>query len=407
MVKGIKKFMAMAMAVAVVAPQIQLNVSYAQVKEALSSAVDDMYYADEEYFEDDEYFDEVETPQGGKLEECKVYEEICDDAEIDDHCFEYTGKAIVPEYAIICDDIELTEDIDYEVEYKNNVNAGKATVNITGINDYEGKYSFNFTIKPKKIVAKNVTVKTAKYVYNGKKITPNVIVTIGNNKLKANKDYKVEYSKNVNAGVGNIVVKGIGNYSGTVTKTFNIAKASEKINIKKDVISKKVGDKKFSLEVVANKNLKLKYVSSNTKVAVVDAKGIVTVKGAGVANITIMATNNNYNVPKKSIKIKVAANTPKLIVKSIATKATAVNKIKVSWSKDNNATGYKIMYSSNSSFKGAKTITVAKNVVSKEIAGLKAGTKYFVKVCSVNAKASSAWTKTMTATTPKKNAKKN
>lgn len=54
----------------------------------------------------------------------------------------YTGKEIRP--AVYS--ISLTEGMDYEVTYANNVNAGRATVTITGIGAYRGTITKQFTI---------------------------------------------------------------------------------------------------------------------------------------------------------------------------------------------------------------------------------------------------------------------
>ena len=46
-------------------------------------------------------------------------------------------------------DVVLTENIDYRVTYRNNINAGEqALVKIQGVGSYSGVYSHYFTIKP-------------------------------------------------------------------------------------------------------------------------------------------------------------------------------------------------------------------------------------------------------------------
>lgn len=58
----------------------------------------------------------------------------------------YTGENIEPEFIIKDDDYYLIKDIDYKVEYLNNVNAGTATAIITGINNYKGSKELKFII---------------------------------------------------------------------------------------------------------------------------------------------------------------------------------------------------------------------------------------------------------------------
>ena len=58
--------------------------------------------------------------------------------------------------------------------------------------------------------------------YTGGKIEPEVVISNDGVILKENTDYKVEYVDNVNVGKATIKITGIGNYTGTMTKTFNI-----------------------------------------------------------------------------------------------------------------------------------------------------------------------------------------
>ena len=59
-------------------------------------------------------------------------------------------------------------------------------------------------------------------VYTGSAIRPAVKVTGMNGLLTEGTDYTVKYSANTNAGQAKVVISGIGNYMGTVTKTFRI-----------------------------------------------------------------------------------------------------------------------------------------------------------------------------------------
>ena len=77
----------------------------------------------------------------------------------------------------------------------------------------------------------------------------------------------------------------------------------------KNVVSKKYGDKAFSLGAKAKTGLT--YKSSNTKIATVDSKGKVTVKAAGTVKITISAkASASYKAATKTITLKVAKATP-------------------------------------------------------------------------------------------------
>lgn len=58
--------------------------------------------------------------------------------------------------------------------------------------------------------------------YTGKAITQKLVIKNGDYELIEGTDYSVEYSNNVNVGQASVTIFGIGNYTGTVVKTFNI-----------------------------------------------------------------------------------------------------------------------------------------------------------------------------------------
>ncbi|MGN0465102.1 MAG: leucine-rich repeat domain-containing protein [Lachnospiraceae bacterium] len=67
-----------------------------------------------------------------------------------------------------------------------------------------------------------VKLSTTKYTYTGKDKKPITTVTIGKTTLKLNKDYSVSYKNNKSVGTATVSIKGLGNYTGTITKTFTI-----------------------------------------------------------------------------------------------------------------------------------------------------------------------------------------
>ena len=94
----------------------------------------------------------------------------------------------------------------------------------------------------------------------------------------------------------------------------------------KGVVSKKYGDKAFSLGAKAKTGLT--YKSSNTKIATVDSKGKVTIKGVGTVKITITAkASTSYKAATKTMTIKVAKATPVLKTK-ITSKAVSYSALR-------------------------------------------------------------------------------
>lgn len=112
----------------------------------------------------------------------------------------------------------------YNVSYSENTNAGnQASVTVSGTG---WSYTENFSIAPAALTADMVELAAASVPYNGKEQTPAVVVKWGQTTLVKDTDYTVSYSGNTNVGTGTVTVTGKGNYTGTVTKNFEITKAN-------------------------------------------------------------------------------------------------------------------------------------------------------------------------------------
>ena len=136
----------------------------------------------------------------------------------------YTGSAIKPTVIVTYDGAALTRDIDYSVTYSNNINAGTATVTITGMGNFTGTKAVTFIINPADaslVAAEEIPNQT----YTGSAITPSVIVKFNSETLTPNTDYTVTYTSNTNVGTATATIAGRGNFTGTKTVTFGISPA--------------------------------------------------------------------------------------------------------------------------------------------------------------------------------------
>ena len=295
--------------------------------------------------------------------------------------YTYDGKAKEPAVTVTKGTEKLTG-ADFTVKYENNVNPGTAKAIVTGAGGYTGTVTKEFTIEASKDISGagfTVTLSQTSYTYDGKAKKPAVTVTKGTEKLRGT-DFTVKYENNIKPGTAKAIVTGAGVYTGTVTKEFTIKEAKKK-NIGltcKKVFTKKYGDKAFSLQAKAAKGAKITYKTSDKKVAVVDKKGKVTIKGTGIATITVKATASGYNA--KTLKVTVKVSPSKASAPSL--KTFRGRKLKVSWKRDGRATGYQVQYCTSKAFKkGVKTITISKNkTVTKTIPKLTKGKRYYVRV---------------------------
>ncbi len=132
---------------------------------------------------------------------------------------------------------ELTEGVEFSYSYENNINAGTGKITLTGINNYIGSQTFEFTINPFDLANAIIAeIPDETYTYDGteKKPEPVVqgpIVPSINERivLTKNVEFTYSYENNINAGVKTAVVKitaNHSNYTGTNFIRFTINKAT-------------------------------------------------------------------------------------------------------------------------------------------------------------------------------------
>lgn len=152
--------------------------------------------------------------------------------------FVYSGKEVYPGFGVsLTDGTTAKYGTDYTIEYKNNINAGTATVVATGIGDCSGVVTRTYTILPKSIAdegAVEAVIPSAEYAYTGQEIRPSVTVTDIklNRVLSRDVDYTVTYSNNYGPGTADIELTGVGNYQGTIYKSFRIIEEASPVVVK-------------------------------------------------------------------------------------------------------------------------------------------------------------------------------
>ena len=122
----------------------------------------------------------------------------------------------------------LQEGKDYTISYRNNLNVGVTTVIATGMGDYTGYTSKNFTITKRAMAGGTVSVASS-VSFTGSNITPSVTVKVAGRTLTNGTDYTVSYSNNKNVGTASVYVYGKGNYSGSLSAKFDIVPAKQQI----------------------------------------------------------------------------------------------------------------------------------------------------------------------------------
>ena len=241
-----------------------------------------------------------------------------------------------------------------------------------------------------KVVKKNIslaTISVANQYYTGKAVKPAPTVKYNDiTTLQNGYDYTVTYSNNVNVGTAKITIKGIGNYTGTVTKTFKITKLPK-------VSGAKLGGRAAdALRVNWTRNASADgYIVEMYKdgkwvrAAKITNKNTTTFRKAGLKASTVykfrvraykmigsVAAYSDYTAT-------ITARTNPSIMKGVKIGGKAKDALRVNWTKNASAQGYIVEM-----YKGGKWVRVAKitnnNTTTFRKAGLAKNTAYKFRV---------------------------
>lgn len=356
--------------------------------------------------------------------------------------YEYNGKSHEPEIESSESAPELEQGSDYEVTYENNVNAGTATVKITGKDIFCGTVERSFKITPDEngmyvcyFAENNETY--LETTFKGKKVEPEVVI----DGLVQGKDYTVTYVNNEKPGEARAELTGIGNYKGSETLYFTIY---GKLPAVDPIADQTYTGKELTPAIVipglkAGEDYYMYYEDNQYPgVATVTIYGTGYYKGTAtihfkiikktekfVSNVKLNRTSYTYTGksirPSVTVTVngkKIGANAYKLYYRNdknsgIGTvqvrgigKYSRINKtltfkilppktlltglkkanrsFTASWKKNIQATGYQIQYAADSRFiKERKTVTVGKqSAIRYKISGLKNKKTYYVRIRS-------------------------
>ena len=187
------------------------------------------------------------------------------DIHIEDVCY-YNGSQQTPKMTVTLHTKVLTEGLDYTTTYQNNVNAGTATVTVTGEGIYSGSASALFTIHPRKVDAEDLKIETCLKSYDGTvEAKPEILLDLKENPIPGD-NVIVTYDKAVyeTPYVGKqipITVSGI-SFAGEDGKNYEL-KDSNLILYTNGQITTLVPEFKEKVEIAKGYQLDLKEVLLN------------------------------------------------------------------------------------------------------------------------------------------------
>lgn len=296
--------------------------------------------------------------------------------------YPYTGEEIRPVVVRVEDNGNvLTEGVDYSVSYRDNINAGTASVVITGMDRYKGEKVQEFQIRPMQIARAQVSA-IADQTYNGQEIHPAVQVqpADGGEALTEETDYTLVYVNSRTPGKASVIVRGMGNYTGAQTVNFNILVPRLSGVKVSGYGSTSLTFSWRSNPVVSGYEV---YNSDNRPAGRVERSAATSLKvnklkAATTANFRVRAfvidDGQYYYGPFTTVKGTTAPQAAK--IKSVASKKSKQAVIK--WGKVSKATGYQVYRATSKNGTYKRIATTAKTSYTDKSA--KGGRKYFYKI---------------------------
>ncbi len=236
---------------------------------------------------------------------------------------DWTGSTLKPELALTFNGRPMTLGTDYTLKYANNVDPGTATVTVTGMGNFTGTTTTTFqVVSPVDPVApapqqRDITVND-KSVAMGTTVNLDATLTEGDGTLTY-KSSDTSVAKVSSTGVVTPVKVGTAKVTitaaatdvyakATKTVTVTVMKGTQSISVGATSYKKTYRDAAFSLDAAVSKgDGNLTFKSSDTGVVSVNKSGMVTLKGAGTAKVTITATETaNWKKATRTVTITAA-----------------------------------------------------------------------------------------------------
>ena len=179
-----------------------------------------------------------------------------------------------------------------------------------------------------------------------------------------------------------VYAKGTDNFEQSATKkiTVTISKAKQTVKVSNAKnYTLRIDHVPFMIKASTNGDGRLRFKSSNTKVAVVDSTGKVTIKGVGATTLSAYASASNKYATSNVVTFNLTVVPKGVALSSLSNSAN--NAFAVKWRKGSGITGYVIQFSAKSDFSAARLKVVSSaSTVSTSLTNLTKGYKYYVRI---------------------------
>lgn len=242
-----------------------------------------------------------------------------------------------------------------------------------------------------------LTLSQSSYICDGTAKKPAVTLT-ENGVTVSKQNYTVSYQNNKQVGTATVTVTGVGNYKGSISKTFTITLGAASIS----GVANGITGITVTWKRVSGASGYCIYRQSGTsstwkKVKTMTSGSSVNWTDPNVSNGTTYRYLVRAYCGKTLGDYKGSKSVYRLTRTSISSaKNKATRKLSLTWKKNSKATGYQIQYSTKSDFSSCKTITIKSyKTIQMTLSKLTKKKNYFVRVrCYKNyggSKYYSAW----------------
>lgn len=201
----------------------------------------------------------------------------------------------------------------YTVTYPDDlINIGTKTMTITGKGNYTGSTTKSYVVTPKTVTKEMISLSSENLIYTGSTLKPTVTVKDGAKTLTEGTDYTLSNDGGIEVGTYSLTITGMGNYTGTASRTYNIITKGASVFSVSDIASVTYNGSELEPEitVVDNSTTPATTLTKGTHYTVAYSNN----RNVGLASVTVTGIGSYAGTVSKTFTI-----TPKTLTGAMVT----------------------------------------------------------------------------------------
>lgn len=201
----------------------------------------------------------------------------------------------------------------YTVTYPDDlINIGTKTMTITGKGNYTGSTTKSYVVTPKTVTKEMISLSSENLIYTGSTLKPTVTVKDGAKTLTEGTDYTLSNDGGIEVGTYSLTITGMGNYTGTASRTYNIITKGASVFSVSDIASVTYNgsEQEPEITVVDNSTTPATTLTKGTHYTVAYSNN----RNVGLASVTVTGIGSYAGTVSKTFTI-----TPKTLTGAMVT----------------------------------------------------------------------------------------